>query len=80
MRMSQTKKRNRDLIYKALTDPKFRKMLQEKPAEALGVKTISLEKKREIRFVLASVKSIENQISILADELLCANGGPCGIA
>jgi len=28
-------KKNRELIYKALTDPKFRKQLQEEPARAL---------------------------------------------
>ena len=72
-------KKNRELIYKALIDPKFRKQLQEKPAEALGVKELTAEKKNEIRFVLAMVKGIEVQMGSLADELLCANGGPCGI-
>ena len=73
-------KKNRELIYKALTDPKFRKQLQEEPAKAIGVKELTVEKKKEIRFVLAALKGIEVQIGSLADELLCANGGPCGIA
>ena len=73
-------KKNRELIYKALTDPKFRKQLHEEPAKALGVKELTAEKKKEIRLVLAALKGIEVQIGSLADELLCANGGPCGIA
>ncbi|MGA9188140.1 MAG: hypothetical protein WB014_06170 [Methanosarcina sp.] len=77
---AETIKDNRELIYKALIDPKFRKQLQENPAKALGVEELSDEKKNEIRFVLAAVKGISIQISSLADELLCANGGPCGIA
>lgn len=73
-------KKNREFIYRALTDPKFRKQLQKEPARALGVKVLTAEKKKEIRFILAAVKGIEVQIGSLADELLCANGGPCGIA
>lgn len=72
--------KNREMIYKALTDPKFRKQLQEKPALAIGVKKLSEDQKKEIRFVLATVKGIEVQIGALADELLCKNDGPCGIA
>jgi hypothetical protein len=80
MRVSGKGKKNRELIYKALTDPKFRRLLQAKPTEALGVRSLNLEQKKEIKLVLATVKGIESHIATIADELLCANGGPCGIA
>lgn len=73
-------KRQKELILQALTDPKFRKLLQENPKEALGVKRLTSDMKKEIQLVLAAVKGINSQISALADELLCANGGGCGIA
>ncbi len=71
---------NRDLIYKALLDPEFRKKLTENPAAAMGVRELSPEKKIEIKMVIATVESIRDHIRRIGDELLCANGGPCGIA
>lgn len=73
------RKTNRQLIMRALTEPDFRKLLVSSPEQALG-KELAAENRAEIRFVLAAVKAIEAQIAALADELLCANGGPCGIA
>ena len=75
-----TRKRQKELILRALTDPKFRKLLASEPAVALEKPKLTPEKLREIAMVLAIVKGIEAQIEALADELLCANGGPCGIA
>jgi hypothetical protein len=69
---------NRKLIVQALTDPKFRKLLETEPEKAVGLPRLSATNKTEIRFILASVKQIEAHINGLADELLCANGG-CGI-
>ncbi|WP_456474395.1 hypothetical protein [Candidatus Pyrohabitans sp.] len=79
-RSTGRRRKNRELIYRALTDPAFRRQLEKDPASALGVRELSREKIKEIAFVLAAVKGIEAQIGALADELLCANGGPCGIA
>lgn len=75
---ARKRKINRDLVLRALTDSKFRRQLQENPAEVLG-KRPSEVNARELQLVLAAVKGIEAQIRGLADELLCANG-PCGIA
>lgn len=74
-----SKKRRKELVLRALTDPKFRKLLATDPKEALGRKEITPTLQKEIGFVLAVVRGIETQISLLADELLCVNG-PCGIA
>jgi hypothetical protein len=71
---------NRKLVLRALTEPEFRKKLEAAPREVLGIREFSATNELEIRFVLAAVRAIEAQIGGLADELLCANGGPCGIA
>ncbi len=71
---------NKTLICKALTDVTFRKQLETNPAKALGVKTVTPAKAKELTKVLATLKEIDAKINSLADELLCANGGPCGIA
>ncbi len=82
--MSVIKRRPKDankaLISKALTDVTFRKQLETEPAKALGIKTVTPAKAKEITKVLATLKEIDAKINGLADELLCANGGPCGIA
>lgn len=59
------------MILKALTDPAFRKSLEEGTLDVdENVKT----------YVLNAVKGINNQVAIAPDELLCAYGpGPCGI-
>jgi hypothetical protein len=76
------RKRNRDMVYRALTDAKFRKQLETNPAGALGKTAQQLTEKNrlEVRRVLEVVKRVETQLAGIADELLCANGGPCGIA
>ena len=72
--------KNRAVIHKALTDPVFRKLLQEDPARALGKRQLDVVQKKDVQKILKAVKEIEVKIHALADELLCANGGPCGIA
>ena len=64
---------NKELVIRALTDPKSRELLVTDPAKALGVARVTATNEREIRLVLDAVKRIEHQISSLADELLCAN-------
>lgn len=66
--------KNKELIIKALVDPKFRQELKENPIRALGVKSLTEINKKEINFVFATVKGIESMITRMADELLCANG------
>lgn len=70
-------KKNRDMILRALTDRKFRKLLEATPEQAIG--RVTDVKQREISLVLATVRGLEAQIKAVGDELLCLNG-PCGIA
>jgi triosephosphate isomerase len=76
---AKLKKRQKELVLKALTNPAFKRMLTKEPQKALG-KKITATMQKEIAMLLAVIKGIESQISAIADELLCANGGPCGIA
>jgi hypothetical protein len=69
---------NRDLVLRALTDRRFRKLLENDPSQALG-KRASEVNEREVRLLLATVRGLEAQIKSVGDELLCLNG-PCGIA
>ena len=71
---------NREMIYKVLTDPAFRKKLEKDPAVAMGKKELSPAQKLEVKKVLSMADEIHQKVQRLADELLCANGGPCGIA
>jgi len=77
--MASVSKRQKELILRALTDPAFRKLLATDPKQALG-KRITPAVEKEVSLILTMVKSIDTQIAGLADHLLCANGGPCGIA
>lgn len=71
---------DRGFILRVLTDPEFRDLLICNPCMALGINEITPLIVEEINKVLLIVDEIENQIYNLADELLCANGGPCGIS
>ena len=74
-------KKQKDIVLRALTDPKFRKKLATSPGEALGIKRVSPKMKTEISMILSAVRGIEAHIMTLADELLCLPpDGPCGIA
>jgi hypothetical protein len=72
--------RQKDLILRALTDARFREELEANPQKALGLAKITPEIQKEVKLVLASVKGIHAHIGAIADQLLCANGGGCGIA
>ena len=76
----RTRSVNKKLIVKALTDPKFRRLLVANPRKALGVARLSAVNKREIELVVKTVRGIESQISSMADYLLCVTDAPCGIA
>lgn len=69
-------------MYRALTDSNFRGTLQTNLAGALGKQASQITEKNrlEAQNILRIVKLVESQLGQLADELLCANGGPCGIA
>jgi len=71
---------NRDMVYKLLTDPGFRKKMEADPAAAVGKKQLTAAQILEVKKVLTLVDEIQGKIQRIADELLCANGGPCGIA
>ena len=68
------KKANKQLILKALTDPKFRRQINSDPAAALKKKSLTKIQKKEVELVLAAVKGIESQMNVMADKLLCACG------
>jgi hypothetical protein len=76
---AQKQKGNREMILRALTDRKYRKLLEDTPERALGVKVTDVQQ-REISLVLATVRGLEAQIKSVGDELLCLQGPPCGIA
>jgi hypothetical protein len=73
---------NKELLYRALVDPAFRTQLEANPAAALKrqPQEITPKRRQEISQILNVVRQIEDQLARIADELLCANGGPCGIA
>lgn len=66
------RKANRQMVYQALTDPKFRKLLEKNPRKALGKDKFTRVQKREVELVLAAVEGIESQMNNMADKLLCA--------
>lgn len=68
------KKKNKELILKALSDPKFRKLLVTDPAKALGKERLTELQEKEVEIIVAAVKGVESQINLISDKLLCACG------
>ncbi len=66
------KKANKELVYKALTDTRFRRLLESDPRKALGKPRITAIQRKEVELVLATVKGIQSQMNNMADKLLCA--------
>ena len=61
----------KDIILKAVTDPEFRKALEEN--------TVDIDEKTR-KYVLGAVHGINTHVAKAGDELLCATEpGPCGI-
>ncbi len=67
------------LVLKALTDPKFRKMLEENPMEAAEMAGIK-GGVTEVEDILNATYRVESQIGDIKDLLLCVDPpGSCGI-
>jgi hypothetical protein len=64
------KKNQKKLILMALNDEKFKKLLISNPEKALKRKMTSDDKK-DIKLIITIVKSIETQITSIADAFLC---------
>lgn len=69
-RLRAKRRANKQMVLRALTDPKFRKQLQDAPHQVVG-KRLSAVEQREIDLVLVTVKGIERQISGISLNLLC---------
>lgn len=65
----------KELILQALTDPKFRRLLEREPSKALKISKLTEVQLTEVAMILEVVKGIDQQISGMADKLLCNNGG-----
>lgn len=80
-RTRETPRRHKELILRALTDPNFRRELEDNPERVMGHE-ISREARLEIDMVLKLIEDIDSQIMEMADKLLCngGGGGGCGIA
>ncbi|MBN1812499.1 MAG: hypothetical protein JXA14_11735 [Anaerolineae bacterium] len=70
---------NKELLKRALTDPKFRRTLETNPKEILGPKVTRADI-ASLNAALEKVKQIDATIEKLAGEVLCTNGGGCGLA
>jgi hypothetical protein len=67
------------LVLRALTDPKFRKMLNENPMEAAEMYDIK-GGVQVINRVLATTNFVDNQIHDITDYILCTEPPvSCGI-
>jgi len=67
---------DKQLVLRALTDAKFRKMLQVSPLEAIELAQIK-GGMIEVSALLAMVGAINQQISHVGDELLCVVVDKC---
>ncbi len=72
----------KQLILKALTDPKFRKLLQENPMEAMEMAEIRGGYIVDPMTIIDTVHAVEKTISEIGEQILCTSGGSgcCGIA
>ena len=68
----------KELIKRALVDPKFREALVTDPQEVWG--RITPEEAASLKAALEKVKQLDATIEKLAGEVLCTNGGGCGLA
>jgi hypothetical protein len=66
-------------LRRLLTDPAYRRLLETDPAQVLGPR-YTPEDLHMLNTALEKARLANADIGRIADELLCANGGPCGIA
>ncbi|MCP4157061.1 MAG: hypothetical protein GY757_55625 [bacterium] len=66
------------LILKALTDAKFRKLLEANPQEAFNMADVK-GGQFDPQGILDAVKAINKSISDIGEYILCTGGGNCGI-
>jgi hypothetical protein len=70
----------KQLVLRALTDPKFRKLLEENPMAAMEMADVK-GGYVDSKAILLAVVEVENTVSRIGEEILCTSGGAgcCGI-
>jgi hypothetical protein len=71
----------KQLVLRALTDPKFRKLLEENPIEAMEMAGIRGGFTTDANAILHAVGEVESTVSKIGEQILCSGGGGgcCGI-
>ena len=74
------KDKRKEMILRAVVDPKFRKKLLENPEQVFGVKELSREDKQSVRLLRKTLPGMDGVINGISDSLLCGTGGCGGLA
>lgn len=72
--------RRREMILRAVVDPRFRKELLRNPKKVFGVTELTPEDKQSLDMLKRILPAIDGMIDGISDSILCGTGGCGGLA
>lgn len=72
--------KRREMILRAVADPKFRRELLKNPKKVFGVKELTPEDQQSLEMLRRVLPAIDGMIDGISDSLLCGTGGCGGLA
>ncbi len=72
--------KRREMVLRALADPKFRKELLENPEKVFGVEKLTKEDIQSLRMLKRVLPAIDGMVTGISDSILCGTGGCGGLA
>jgi hypothetical protein len=72
--------RRREMILRAVVDPKFRRELLRNPKKVFGVQELTPEDKQSLDMLKRVLPAIDGMIDGISDSILCGTGGCGGLA
>lgn len=72
--------KRREMILRAVVDPRFRRELLRNPKKVFGVKELTTEDKQSLDMLKRILPAIDGMIDGISDSILCGTGGCGGLA
>lgn len=74
------KNKRREMVLRAVVDPRFRKELLQNPEKVFGVKRLTREDKQSLDMIKRVLPALDGMIDGISDSILCGTGGCGGLA
>ena len=72
--------KKKEMVLRALVDPRFRKELLENPEKVFGVEKLTESDVQSVEMLRKVLPAVDGMVTGISDSILCGGGGCGGLA